>query len=311
MNGWTKAAWLASAFMAGWLLREPLASAPPVGEEYLIQLEGAGDWYEEPYELDPQVEQKLEQALYSEQARLQQHLASLVPGIPGQPELYFLGVAGDGTQRVFGREVDFVHQRLQQRYDLAGRSLLLINDRTRIGEVVMATRTSIEAALQALARAMNPEDVLLLYFTSHGGENHDLMLDQEGMLLPDLSAERLRQLLDQSGIRWQVVIISACYSGGVIPLLQDAHRLIMTSAAADRSSFGCTDDADMTYFGRALFANAFPQHVEWPAMFDTATGWIKQWEREEGMQPSNPQLQVGDAILPQLARIPLRGEQYD
>lgn len=305
MKGWVKAAWMACAFVAGWLLREPVPPPPaqlPVEEDY-----------SESYTLSADavmaIEQRVEQALYTEQVRLQQQLATLAAGTPGQTELYFLGIAGDGTQRVFGREIDFIHQQLQQRYDLRQRSVLLINDRERIGEVVMATRTSVEDALRALARQMNPdEDVLLLYLTSHGSEQHDIMLDQEGLLLPDLSAQVLRQLLDDVGIRWQLVIVSACYSGGVVPLLQHPDRLVMTSAAADRASFGCTDDAELTYFGRALFAEAFPHYVQWPEMFAAAQRWIEQQERAEDMLPSLPQLAVGERILSQLARVPLQGE---
>lgn len=357
MNRWVIAAWMACAFVAGWLLREPLPPALallPDGGVYTGELQdglmqGSGEirWpdgsvyqgkftdgqyhgqgvlsyadgtrYEGQWRngefisntdpADSSVGLRLEQALYSEHTRMQQQLATLTPGTPGQVELYFLGVAGDGTQRVFGREIDFIHKQLQQRYNLQQRSILLINDRTRIGEVVMATRTSLENALQALAGAMNSdEDVLLVYFTSHGSESHDLMLDQEGLLLPDLPAPMLQQLLDQSGIRWQMVIVSACFSGGVIPLLQHPDRLVMTSAAADRSSFGCSDDADLTYFGRALFAEAFPQFADWHAMFVAAERWIEQKERDEGAQASLPQWVAGDSILPQLARIQLQDE---
>lgn len=358
MNRWVMAAWMACAFVAGWLLREPLPPALatlPDGGVFTGTLQGGlmqgrgeihwpdGSYYQGEFadglyhgegvfeyadgtrcegewragefisaasdsSSDTTIDQRVEQALYSEESRLLQQLDTLAPGTPGQTELYFLGIAGDGTQRVFGREIDFVHQQLQQRYDLHQHSLLLINDRERMGDTVMASRTSIESALWALSQAMNPdEDVLLLYFTSHGSETHDLMLDQEGLLLPDLPAQTLQQLLDQSGIRWQVVIVSACFSGGVVPLLQSPDRLVMTSAAADRSSFGCSDDAELTYFGRALFEQAFPASVDWPVMFETAQHWIEQKESAEGVKSSQPQLAVGDRILPQLAQIPLQG----
>lgn len=359
MKWWVRAAWMACAFLAGWLLREPVpqstAQLPDGGvyhgplQQGLMHGQGEIRWpdgsryqggfvaglyhgqgvmeyadgsrYEGEWQAgefvgsDPSdsisagIDQRLEQALYSEQIRLQQQLATLAAGTPGQVELYFLGIAGDGTQRVFGREIDFVHRQLQQRYDLRQRSVLLINDRERIGEVAMATRTSVESALGALARQMNPdEDVLLLYLTSHGSEQHEFMLDQEGLLLPDLSAQALQKLLDEAGIRWQLVIVSACYSGGVLPLLQHPDRLVMTSAAADRASFGCADDAELTYFGRALFAEAFPHVVQWPAMFAAAQRWIEQKEAAEGMKASQPQLAVGEHILPQLARIVLQDE---
>lgn len=307
MNRIAFSAWLVCALVAGWLLgsRAPLLVSVVAGVDPAL-LTDAATYVEDAYEpVSDAVVAQLEQALYSEHERLQQQLAQVQPGIPGQPELFFLGIAGDGTQRVFGREVDFVHQQLAQRYALDGHSLLLINDRERIGTTAMATRTSVQQALQTFAHQMNPdEDVLLLYLTTHGSEDHYLMLDQEGLLLPDLAAQDLSAWLDDSGIRWQVVIVSACFSGGAVPLLQHPDRLVMTSAAADRSSFGCTDDADLTYFGRALFEQAFPVETDWPAMFDRASRWIEQREAQEDMTPSRPQLAAGERILQQLAQLP-------
>jgi hypothetical protein len=37
--------------------------------------------------------------------------------------------------------------------------------------------------------------------------------------------------------------------------------LIITAAAADKPSFGCTDDADFTYFGRAFFDESLRQRT--------------------------------------------------
>lgn len=307
MNRIAFSAWLGCALVAGWLLgsRAPLQVSVVADADPALLTDDAA-YMEAAYEpVSETVVAQLEQALYSEHTRLLDQLAQLQPGIPGQPELFFLGIAGDGTQRVFGREVDFVRQQLAQRYALDGHSLLLINDRERIGTTAMATRTSVQQALQTFARQMNPdEDVLLLYLTTHGSEDHYLMLDQEGMLLPDLAAQELSAWLEDSGIRWQVVILSACFSGGAVPLLQHPDRLVMTSAAADRSSFGCTDDADLTYFGRALFEQAFPVEADWPAMFDRASRWIEQREAQEDMTPSRPQLAAGERILQQLAQLP-------
>ena len=63
----------------------------------------------------------------------------------------------------------------------------------------------------------------------------------------------LKSALDKSGIRWRVIVVSACYSGTFINALKDPYTMIITASKADKASFGCTDDADMTYFGRAFF----------------------------------------------------------
>ena len=51
--------------------------------------------------------------------------------------------------------------------------------------------------------------------------------------MPALPAATLAELLAESGIRWKVVLVSACYSGGFIPPLADEQTLVMTAARAD------------------------------------------------------------------------------
>src|SRR5215204_6553879 len=63
-------------------------------------------------------------------------------------------------------------------------------------------------------------------------------------------------MLNASGARYRVVIISACYSGVFARALADARTLVITAAASDRPSFGCEDGATWTYFGDAFFNQA-------------------------------------------------------
>ena len=65
-------------------------------------------------------------------------------------------------------------------------------------------------------------------------------------------------MLDASGIRWRIVVISACYAGGFIAALSDPHTVVMAAAAPDRTSFGCSTDSEMTFFTEALFKQALP-----------------------------------------------------
>jgi hypothetical protein len=60
-------------------------------------------------------------------------------------------------------------------------------------------------------------------------------------------------MLDRTGVRHKVVIISACYSGVFIPRLAEADTLVITAADANHSSFECRDKAKWTYFGDAFF----------------------------------------------------------
>jgi Peptidase C13 family len=44
-------------------------------------------------------------------------------------------------------------------------------------------------------------------------------------------------LLKKSGIRWKVVVISACYGGGFIDPVKDDTTLVITATRHDRRSF--------------------------------------------------------------------------
>src|SRR3546814_1766943 len=83
------------------------------------------------------------------------------------------------------------------------------------------------------------EDLLLLYLTMHGTEDHELAVTFPPLLEEWITPPQLRAALDDAGIRNRVVVISACFSGGFIPDLRDARTLVITAARADRASFGC------------------------------------------------------------------------
>ena len=74
----------------------------------------------------------------------------------------------------------------------------------------------------------------------------------------DLRAAELRSILDAAGIGWRVIVISACYSGSFVDELRSDRTLVITASRADRNSFGCSNEADMTYFGRALIDERAP-----------------------------------------------------
>jgi hypothetical protein len=95
------------------------------------------------------------------------------------------------------------------------------------------------------------------------------------MDLPDLSAKDLSAMLKENGIRWKVLVISACYAGGFINPIKDEGTLIITAARHDRRSFGCSDDNDFTYFGEAYFRDALPQSSSFQEAFEKARAAIE------------------------------------
>jgi hypothetical protein len=240
---------------------------------------------------DPERKQAMknvEAALYAQKELLDKALASLQPREPGRINLYLLTVAGDASQEVFRREVDFVQGEFARRFGTAGRSVSLINSRNTAASAPMATVTSIRQAVKAIAARMDREqDILFLFLTSHGSRNHELTLSQNGMQLADLGAAELGALLKESGIRWKVVVVSACYSGGFIAPLKDERTLVITAARHDRSSFGCADESDFTYFGRAFFKESLPKSRSFVEAFRRAETLVKDWERKDSSDPAS------------------------
>jgi hypothetical protein len=247
----------------------------------------------------------VESALLAQRRLLDEALGALAPGRRGSIDMYLLAVAGDGSQEVFRREVEFVRAQFDERFGTSGRSITLVNSRSTTTSAPMATMLSIGEALTTIAARMKrEEDILFLFLTSHGSREHELALRQNHMTLRDLPARELGHLLKESGIRWKVIVVSACYSGGFIEPLRDDWTLIITAARHDRASFGCTDENDFTYFGRAFFKESLPASRSFQDAFAKADALVAAWEKKD--QPkeerSLPQLHGTPAIDQQLQR---------
>ncbi|MCB1629987.1 MAG: peptidase C13, partial [Xanthomonadales bacterium] len=192
-------------------------------------------------------------------------------------------------------------QLFDQRFGTRGRSLALLNHPDSTERKPLATLSNLRLALQGVAQRMDTEqDLLLLFLTSHGSDDHQLYVDLLGLPLDQIEPNQLRAALDDSGIRWRVLVVSACYSGGFIDALADPRTLIITAAREDRSSFGCGPDSDFTYFGRAYFIHALNQTSDFQSAFKLAAEEIAEREAEEERLASEPQIRVGAEISAQL-----------
>ncbi len=248
----------------------------------------------------------VEQVYYAQYRLIAQQIRALAPERPGIPDLYFVGFAGDAQQDVFMREIHSVHRLFDDRFDTRGRSLTLINNRATVTSTPLASTHNLLAALDQVAARMDPdEDVLFLYLTSHGSRGV-LAVDFPPLQLNPLTAETLREMLDQARIKWRVIVISACYSGSFIRPLETDTSLIITAARSDRPSFGCSNENKFTYFGRAYFDEALRHTYSFIDAEATAVRTISKWETAENLRPSMPQIYVGAKIGPKLAEIETR-----
>ncbi|UTW11683.1 C13 family peptidase [Marinobacterium rhizophilum] len=239
----------------------------------------------------------VESVFYAQPGLMQQNLAALEPQRPGVTDLYLLALGGFGLEDVFLKEVEFVREQFDRQYDTAGRSVILANNPATVEQYPLASGPNLARGLASVAQKMDTdEDVLFLFMTSHGSRDHRFSLEFGPVELHDLTPEQVRQALDDAGIRWRVILVSSCFSGGFIEALQSPQTLVITAAAADRTSFGCGVDSDFTWFGTAFFKQALPRQPRFIQAFDIARRWVTEKEEREELGASLPQMFVGDAI---------------
>nr|WP_322940090.1 C13 family peptidase [Pseudomonas sp. s4] len=231
-----------------------------------------------------------------QQGQLLDEAIAAIPASTSARELYALTLAGDGKQSVFMREADYVSRLMRERFGAHG-SVSLINHRDHLADRPLATRENLIRVVQALAERSGEEDLIFIYLTSHGSSRHELNLDQPRLQLADLPASELAALLAPLKQRNKVVVVSACYSGGFIPPLKDEKTLVMTAARADRVSFGCSEENDFTYFGRALFAEALGETDNLERAFELARERVAEREQIDGFEPSEPQIWAPRGVL--------------
>ncbi len=243
-----------------------------------------------------------EQVLYAQPRMMRDVLAGLSPRVPGKPNLYLLAFAGDGGEDVFRNEAEYAAQLFARRFGATTHTLILENNPATLTTHPLASWSNLETALAGLTRVMQPDrDILLLYVTSHGSEDHTLLVDMDPLSLDQIGAPDLAGILAMHPFKWKVVVVNACYSGGFVPPLRGPGTLVLTAARSDRSSFGCGNASDITYFGKTWLVDALNRTPDFIEAFKQASSEISQWERKDQLTASEPQIDAGRGIEAQLA----------
>ena len=215
----------------------------------------------------------------------------------GLSDAYIVSFGLFGPESVFESEARGAARVLQAWFGATVEPVVRFNSKRR----AFATARTVAASLRAAGAAMDRDkEVLVVVLSSHGSP--DGLAIVAGRREDTLTPAELRQMLDASGAKYRVVIISACYSGVFVPALADRRTLVITAAAADRPSFGCEDGATWTYFGDAFFNRALRTAPSLEAAFDQARRLVTAREKREGFEPSNPQIAGGSELLALLAR---------
>lgn len=289
------------AILGGLLLLAPIWLAP-----WIMPTE---PWWKQPAihgGADPRYPSPAsEPVLAAQRELLDDALSNLDDERPNVADLYFVGFAGDAREDVFRKDVIAARQVMDERWGTDGRSIALINNPRTLLETPTATVTNLRETLNEIGAAINPdEDVVMVYLASHGNREHVLETALPPLELAPLTAPALRGLLDEAGIKWRIVVVSACYSGGFIDALKDDYTLVLTASEADRTSFGCGHRSDATFFGEALFGYGLNKADSLLEAFASARARVAERERAGGFRPpSNPQVFVGSAMAEKLKEL--------
>lgn len=221
-------------------------------------------------------------------------LKDLAPQRPGVRDLYFVGFAGYGNQDVFRKETERVRELFDAKFGTSGHSIILVNNPATLDRYPLATPNNLRRVLTGIGKQFDPnEDLLFLFMTSHGlpgkGFVARLAPFDFGLITPKLVADALAA----AGIKNRIIVVSSCFSGQFVPVLASSESLVITASAADRPSFGCTTDADWTWFGESYFVDALPKRGKFEPAFYDAENAVAVREVFEQLRPSRPQISMG------------------
>ena len=149
---------------------------------------------------------------------------------------------------------------------------------------------NLESALVGLS--VGKGDACLVHLTSHG--------TRQGFFLrnaPVISPSRLNSALERGcGDQPTVVLISACYSGVFLDnVMLRPNRIILTAAAADRTSFGCSSENQYTYWDGCLI-DSLTQSDNWNMLYGAVQRCVETKEARQRFVPSLPRAFFGDQI---------------
>lgn len=255
-------------------------------------------------------------------------LSSLQPQRKGVVDTYVLSVSF-WNDPVFENEAKEAAGILARRFDADGRTIILSAGRGGGARTYpAATPDNFQAALGKIGKTIDPnEDLVVVFMTSHGSPDGAVALMEKNRLQGAIRPATLAASLASAGIRNKVLIISACFSGNYILPFDNPNTVVLTAAAADKTSFGCAPQRDWTYFGDALFNHALRGGGSLLEGYDEALNIIDKWEQDlidkwkalpiaqQRQEPeplhSNPQKNVGDVAAALVVKAEAYGKTVD
>jgi hypothetical protein len=156
-------------------------------------------------------------------------------------------------------------------------------------EVLPTTGEAITYGLSNLAR--KTLGGCLLYITSHG--------TQQGIIVGNrlVDPPPMADLIDVAcGDRPSVAVISSCFAGQFIGAMKGPKRIILTAARGDRTSFGCGEQDEFTFFD-ACIIQQIDQSSNFSELATRVDACVAKRETEMKVeQPSEPQFWLGPEV---------------
>lgn len=136
-------------------------------------------------------------------------------------------------------------------------------------------------------------DGCLIHLTSHGKPTGFYIKGQDY-----LTPSKINQIIKEScGQRPTVLLVSACYAGVFAePSLQANNRIILAAARKDKTSFGCSAEAEYTYWDGCL-VSSLPTSITWFELAQQVEKCIEKKESAGGFARSYPQARFGADVL--------------
>lgn len=210
------------------------------------------------------------------------------------PSRNFLFSWGMYADPVFDRDVETFNRAFSRTYGAPADADLFGFTSARLAD---PEGTAMEREIaQMAAEAVDGEDIVVVMLTSHGSPGLMAIKTTPNGPIAGVTADGLAEFLAPLSNDRQILILQACFSGSLINDLRSPNRIIMTAAAADRSSFGCNPDSDNTWFIKSMtraMAEVGAQGGSWEQVFARTRALVTADEAAVGVPASNPQRFVG------------------
>lgn len=250
-----------------------------------------------------------EAVLAAQSYLLDNALDGLADSREGETDLYFVGFAPAARDDAFRDSLEGAQQAMDARWGTRERSVLLMNSPRTLVTAPFATVTYLRETLDEIGAIIDPDnDVVMLYLAGPTVRDGGLLAEQPPLSLVELGPTGLKQLLDDAGIKWRIIVVSACHSGQFVEPLADDYTLVITDTSADGATFGCDGRTPAGVFGDAFFTQGLAKTNSFEAAFEIAKKAVAAREASAGYAPaSSPQWSMGSEMAGKLRTLRGRG----